>query len=123
MSTNPDALFMAFADRTRLRILHLLADGELCVCDMTAVLRQGQSKVSRHLAYLRRAGLVVDRRQGRWKHYSLARPKGRLHSALVSCVGGCLGEFPALRKDRSALAALKRDAARCRPRSIAKEKR
>ncbi len=58
-----DLLFRAFADRTRLRILHMLANGELCVCDIVGVLEVPQPKTSRHLAYLRRAGLVTGARR------------------------------------------------------------
>jgi len=65
-------LFKALADETRLRILALLTRGELCVCELTAVLGVGQSKASRHLAVLRNAGLVTDRRHGMWVYYSLA---------------------------------------------------
>ena len=57
-------LFKALSDETRLRILSLLTEGELCVCDLMEVLQLPQSTVSRHLAYLRNTGLVADRRQG-----------------------------------------------------------
>lgn len=67
-------LFQALADRTRLRLLHLMAAGEVCVCYFVAVLDETQPKISRHLAYLRRANLVRVRREGKWIHYSLARP-------------------------------------------------
>lgn len=63
--------FKAFADETRLRILALLSDGELCVCDLMAVMDLPQSTVSRHLAYLRINGLVSDRREGVWMHYRI----------------------------------------------------
>jgi len=66
-------LFNALADGTRLRIVNLLTEGELCVCDIMSVLREPQSKVSRHLAYLRRAGLVEARKQGLWMYYRLAK--------------------------------------------------
>jgi ArsR family transcriptional regulator len=67
-------LFKALSDETRLRILSLLTAGELCVCDLMAVLDLPQSTVSRHLAYLRNSGLVEDRRQGVWMYYRLATP-------------------------------------------------
>ncbi|MBI2094879.1 MAG: metalloregulator ArsR/SmtB family transcription factor [Candidatus Omnitrophica bacterium] len=66
-------VFNALADETRLRILNLLAEGELCVCDIVGVLREPQSKVSRHLAYLRRAGLAQARKEGLWMHYELTK--------------------------------------------------
>jgi ArsR family transcriptional regulator, arsenate/arsenite/antimonite-responsive transcriptional repressor len=64
--------YKALADRTRLRILALLVDGEVCVCDIHDTLRLPQPTASRHLAYLRRAGLVEARREGTWMHYRLA---------------------------------------------------
>ena len=66
-------LFKAFADPVRLRLLNLLADGEVCVCHLHEALELPQSTVSRHLAYLRKRGLVVDRREGLWVHYRLAK--------------------------------------------------
>ena len=67
-------LFKALSDETRLRILSLLSAGELCVCDLMAVLQLPQSTVSRHLAYLRNVDLVEDRRQGVWMYYRLTVP-------------------------------------------------
>lgn len=99
-----DRVFRAFADHTRLRILHLLTKGELCVCDLTEVLGAPQSKVSRHLGYLKRAGLVKDRKQGQWRHYSLAKPTSAFHERLIGCVGTCLDEAPALKGDAKKLA-------------------
>jgi ArsR family transcriptional regulator, arsenate/arsenite/antimonite-responsive transcriptional repressor len=64
-------LFHALADETRLRILEQLADGEQCVCDLTGALEAGQSRLSFHLKTLKDAGLVADRRQGRWIYYAL----------------------------------------------------
>lgn len=69
-----EKLFEALSDRTRLRLLNLLAQGEICVCYFTAILGAPQPTVSRHLAYLRRAGLVDTRRDGKWIHYRLAEP-------------------------------------------------
>jgi ArsR family transcriptional regulator len=99
-----DRLFKAFADETRLRVLHLLTKRkELCVCDIIAVLGAPQSKVSRHLAYLKRVGLVTDRKEGQWRHYSLAKPTSAFHGRLIGCVGSCLDEAPALRHDAAKL--------------------
>jgi ArsR family transcriptional regulator len=64
-------LFHALADETRLRILEELADGERCVCDLTDALEAGQSRLSFHLKTLKEAGLVADRRQGRWIYYTV----------------------------------------------------
>ncbi len=96
-------LFRAFADQTRLRLLNLLREGEICVCDLCAVLEESQPKVSRHLAYLRRVGLVSVRQQGKWKHYSIERKLGVLQKRLNACVGSCLGEFAPLAEDRQRL--------------------
>src|SRR5437016_5033357 len=67
-------MFQALGDRTRLRILNLTRDQEVCVCYFVEALRIGQSKISRHLAYLRRSGLVRARKDGKWVHYSLRAP-------------------------------------------------
>ena len=73
----------ALADETRLRILNLLNQNELCVCDIMRVLKEPQSKVSRHLSYLRRTGLVEARRKRLWMHYRLTRSKVKIYSALL----------------------------------------
>ena len=67
-----DTMFRAFSDRTRLRILHLLLRGEMCVCDLVTILETNQPRASQHLAYLRNAGLVSVRKSGLWDYYSLA---------------------------------------------------
>jgi ArsR family transcriptional regulator len=101
-------MFRAFSDRTRLRILHILEDqGEVCVGDLVAVLRAPQTTVSRHLAYLRRAELVRVRKDGLWKHYSLAPADGRFHRGLLDCLGGCFEEVPELARDRERFRRLK----------------
>lgn len=108
MRTAPAPLFRACADETRLRILRLLTEGELCVCDIMSVIRAPQTRVSRHLGYLRRAGLVRDRKQGLWRYYSLAKPASGLQRRLIACVAGCLDELPALREDRGRLRRLRK---------------
>jgi ArsR family transcriptional regulator len=67
-------LFAALADPTRLRLLNLMNRREVCVCYFVEILKQGQPKISRHLAYLRRAGIVEARREGKWMHYRIERP-------------------------------------------------
>ena len=67
-------LFAALADPTRLRLLSLMRDQEVCVCYFVDILGQSQPKISRHLAYLRRAGIVAARRDGKWMHYSIVTP-------------------------------------------------
>lgn len=98
-----DLLFKTFADETRLRLLSLLSRGELCVCDLVSVLGEPQSKVSQHLSCLRFAGLVVFRREGKWRHYALAKPAGRVHARLVGCLGDCFAEIAVLKRDQKKL--------------------
>ncbi len=69
-----ESFYMALADKTRLRLLNLLRDEEVCVCFFTEVLGDSQPKISRHLAYLRNAGIVKARRDGKWMHYSIVEP-------------------------------------------------
>jgi ArsR family transcriptional regulator len=71
---NMDLFFKALADKTRLRLLNLMAGGEVCVCFFVAILRINQPKISRHLAYLRKAGIVAGRRDGKWMHYRVVAP-------------------------------------------------
>lgn len=91
--------FKALADETRLRILALLSEGELCVCDMVAVLQLPQSTVSRHLSYLKNAGWVVDRRQGLWVHYRLANAAAPLQELLLASLPRQLAVLPQAQAD------------------------
>ena len=102
-----DQMFKAFADETRLRILHLLALKELCVCDLIDSLKLPQSKVSRHLSYLKNGGLVKDRKEGLWRYYSLSEPSGKFHDGLIKCLRDCFTEFEVLRQDKQRLQKLK----------------
>src|SRR5690348_14452425 len=77
-----DQFFRALADPTRLRLIHLMSEQEICVCYFIEVIGAPQPKISRHLAYLRRAGLVAARRQGKWMHYRLAVPRDA-HAAAI----------------------------------------
>jgi len=94
-----DLMFRAFSDRTRLRILHLLLAGESCVGDLVTVLELPQPTVSRHLAYLRRAGLVSTRRRGAWVDYRLAPHRNAFHAKLIECLTDCFGGVPELAED------------------------
>jgi ArsR family transcriptional regulator, arsenate/arsenite/antimonite-responsive transcriptional repressor len=94
-----DLLFRAFSDPTRLRLLHLLRGGEVCVCDLQRVLGVPQPKVSRHLAYLRRAGLVLARKQGLWSYYTLAPARTVVHRKLLECLATCFAQVPELARD------------------------
>lgn len=97
-------LFKALGDRTRLRILALLAAGEVCVCNIHESLGLPQPTVSRHLAYLRRSGLVETRRDGVWMHYRLAPPAERLAAAIVDAALHAVGHVPSVTTDRRRLA-------------------
>jgi ArsR family transcriptional regulator len=93
----------ALADPTRLRILSLLTGGEVCVCHIHDALGIPQPTASRHLAYLRRSGLVEARREGLWVHYSLAKMTDAVSSALVHSVTHCIGHAETIARDRKRL--------------------
>jgi ArsR family transcriptional regulator, arsenate/arsenite/antimonite-responsive transcriptional repressor len=96
-------LLKALADPVRLRLLNLLVEGEVCVCHLHAALDLPQSTVSRHLAYLRKRGLVVGRKEGLWVHYRLAKARGELHRHLINVLGSSLREIEPLKLDRRRL--------------------
>jgi len=108
-----DRMFRAFADRSRLRILHLLQRGEMCVGDVHTILELPQPRASRHLAYLRKAGLVSVRRAGQWSYYSLASPGTPFHQKLVECLGCCFVEVPEFRADEARARKLKKSGGCC----------
>jgi ArsR family transcriptional regulator len=95
-------LFAALADRTRLRLLNLIAGREVCVCYLVEVLRLGQPKISRHLAYLRNAGVVAARREGKWMHYRLESLDDAATSSILESV------FESFKLDREMQSALSR---------------
>jgi DNA-binding transcriptional ArsR family regulator len=97
----------AAADPTRTRILKLLESGELCVCQLQAVLRLAPSTVSKHLSILRAAGLVEDRRAGRWIHYALSAAPEPHPRAVLSLLGGALTRDPRIAADRERLRAVR----------------
>lgn len=74
MSVNIEQLFRALADRTRLRLLNLMGDDEVCVCFFVEILRMSQPRISRHLAYMKKVGIVASRREGKWMHYRIVPP-------------------------------------------------
>ncbi len=96
-------LFSALADRTRLRLLSLMADGEVCVCFFVEVLKQSQPKISRHLAYLRNAGVVEARRDGKWMHYSIVAPPDAHAARIFNEVRTWLAEDEEMKRDRQRL--------------------
>ena len=98
-----ESFFMALADKTRLRLLNLMRDGEICVCFFTEVLEESQPKISRHLAYLRNAGLVEARRDGKWMHYGLVMPSDAAQAAVLETVLGVIAGDRQMQRDRAAL--------------------
>lgn len=98
-----ELLFRALADRTRLRLLNLMAGGEVCVCFFVEILRTNQPKISRHLAYLKRAGVVAARRDGKWMHYRVAEPADPHAGAILRDVRSWMDEEPDMQKDRERL--------------------
>lgn len=101
--TDMETLFRALADATRLRILGLLLTGEVCVCDIHESLKIPQPKTSRHLAYLRRAGLVETRRDGLWVHYRLGKLPDPVLAAVVDAVRHALTHTDTVQRDAERL--------------------
>jgi ArsR family transcriptional regulator len=95
--------FRALADYTRLRLINLMGDDELCVCFFVEVLKTNQPKISRHLAYLRRAGVVEARREGKWMHYRLVEPGDTRAARIFQEVRGWLREDEDMQRDRRRL--------------------
>jgi ArsR family transcriptional regulator, arsenate/arsenite/antimonite-responsive transcriptional repressor len=112
-SSTANLKFRAFSDRIRLRILHLLLEGEMCVCDLVDIIKVPQPTASRHLAYLRKAGLVMAEKRGLWMYYSLTLPKTKFHKQLIGCLAACFEEVPELRQDKARLARLKQSGRCC----------
>lgn len=100
----PEVLFAALSDASRLRLLGMLRRGETCVCDLVDGMEAPQPAVSRHLAVLRRAGLVRARREGIWMHYALTEPAHGLHRALLACLDACATLEPTFAADERRVA-------------------
>lgn len=98
-----ELFFQALADRTRLRLINLMAEDEVCVCFLVEVIGTNQPKISRHLAYLRRAGLVSARREGKWMHYRVTEPKDGHAARVFTEVRKWLAEDREMRRDRAQL--------------------
>ena len=111
--TRIEKMFRAFADPTRLRLLHLLRDGEFCVSDIIQILQVRQAKASRHLIYLRQAGLVDCRRQGLWIFYRLSLPRTVFHRKLLECLEQCFVGVPGMVADRHRAARLRKAGGCC----------
>lgn len=98
-----ELLFKALADRTRLRLINLMGDDEICVCFLVEVLEINQPKISRHLAYLRRAGVVAARREGKWMHYRIVEPEDEHAARIFREVRASLKSDTATQRDRARL--------------------
>ena len=96
-------IFAALADPTRLRLLNLIAGREVCVCYLVEVLRQSQPKVSRHLAYLRKAGVVAARREGKWMHYRIQQPQDPAVASILAAALDSLQADPEMQADLARL--------------------
>lgn len=96
-------LFAALSDRTRLRLLNLMDGHEVCVCYFVEILGQTQPKISRHLAYLRRAGIVAARREGKWMHYRIVPPVHAGAAQILRETLNVLRQERAMLSDRSRL--------------------
>jgi ArsR family transcriptional regulator len=97
-------LFAAFADPIRLRLLNLMDGREVCVCYLVEILQLSQPKISRHLAYLRRAGIVDSRREGKWIHYRIERPADPRAAAILDATLKSFAADRAMQADRARLA-------------------
>ncbi len=95
-----EILFKALADRTRLRLLNLMGADEVCVCFFVEVLRTNQPKISRHLAYLRKAGVVAARREGKWMHYRITTPPDPHAARVFGEVQTWLAQDQEMQQDR-----------------------
>ncbi len=98
-----EKFFVALSDRTRLRLLNLMGDDEVCVCFFVEILGASQPKVSRHLAYLRGAGVVEARREGKWMHYRIVEPPSEHAARIFREVRAWLREEPQMQRDRARL--------------------
>jgi ArsR family transcriptional regulator len=106
-------MFRAFSDPTRLRILNLLQDGECCVGDLVTALELAQPSVSRHLAYLKNAGLVDSRKEALWVYYRLTPASTTFHQSLLECLKCCFAQVPELKADTQRVAKLRKAGGCC----------
>src|SRR3954453_12160862 len=95
-----ETFFAALADRTRLRLLNLMRDGEVCVCFLADTLETNDPKISRHLAYLKRADLVTGRREGKWMHYRIKEPTEAKAKQLLENTLDMVESDPEMQRDR-----------------------
>jgi ArsR family transcriptional regulator len=100
-------IYECLCDRTRLRILHLLRRGPLCVCHIQEILGEPQVKVSKHLGYLKTHGLVNVRREANWRVYSIVAKPTKALEANLACLQDCAAEDRVFRRDAEKLEALR----------------
>jgi ArsR family transcriptional regulator len=98
-----EIFFRALADRTRLRLLNLIGGDEVCVCFLVEIIGPNQPNISRHLAYLRKAGIVGARREGKWMHYRIVEPQNPPLQTLLRDVRAAIKKDPEMAKDRKQL--------------------
>jgi ArsR family transcriptional regulator len=98
-----EKFFLALSDQTRLRLLNLMGEDEVCVCFFVEILQTSQPKVSRHLAYLRGAGVVEARREGKWMHYRIVEPPNEHAARVFREIRAWLREEPRMQRDRARL--------------------
>jgi len=102
-SFDKELFFRALADRTRLRLLNLMRADEVCVCFFVEILKTNQPKISRHLAYMRRAGIVGARREGPWMHYRIVEPSDTDAAQVLKDVLSWLANDREMQRDRDRL--------------------
>ncbi|HJQ71147.1 MAG TPA: metalloregulator ArsR/SmtB family transcription factor [Blastocatellia bacterium] len=98
-----ELFFRALADRTRLRLINLMSGGEVCVCFFVEILGTNQPKISRHLAYLRRAGIVAARREGKWMHYQIETPPDPHAAQVLADLESWLAQDKEMQSDKQRL--------------------
>src|SRR2546423_13419539 len=109
-------IYQCFCDRTRLRILHLLAASPLCVCHFQDILGESQVKISKHLAYLRSRGMVAAAREQNWMIYSLPKRRAPQLENNLNCLNNCVQTDPVFKRDLDKLRKLRKNC--CEPKIL-----
>lgn len=118
-SPGPDRILRALSDPVRLRIMHVLLDGEVCVGDIVTILRVPQPTASRHLAYLRRVGLITARKNSYWSFYALAPARSPFRRKLLECLKAGFSETPGAKQDAVRAEKLRAQGGCCPPHLVA----
>src|SRR5499426_1527923 len=98
-----EKFFVALSDRNRLRLINLMGEDEVCVCFFVEILKMPQPRVSRHLAYLRRAGIVAARRDGKWMHYRILESRDPFAASVLADVRAWMASDPEMQRERKRL--------------------